>query len=124
MPRRGQDARPPRRRRRRGGTGERETLGLALAFLRSIKGKTRAEMARAARLKEAQVEEIEQGRRRPQLASLARLLGALEVTDFDLCLTCALLVDRAEARAGRPAPTDTSTKVEKLVAAWTAEIEE
>src|SRR5262245_33001764 len=73
-----------------------KTLGLALALLRNLRGKTQSQAARAAGLETAQLDRFERGLERPDvLETLPRLLRALPATEEDLRTTWDLMERRA-----------------------------
>lgn len=73
-------------------------LGPALRLLREERGLTQVELARAAALSTSQVSAYERARRRPSLASLERLLCAL---DADLAKLQRALHRSRQRRTGR-----------------------
>ena len=81
-------------------------LGLTLALLRNLRGKTQAQVARAAGLETAQLDRFERGQERPDfLDTLPRLLRALPATEEDFITTWRFFVLRARNYAPGPATT-------------------
>ena len=55
-------------------------LGLSLSVLRSLRGKSQSQVAREAGIGKSQLSKYENGKELPKLESLAKILGALQVT--------------------------------------------
>jgi transcriptional regulator with XRE-family HTH domain len=79
-------------------------LGKALSLLRELRGKSQAEIARAAGVGKSQISKYEKGRELPKLDSLARILEALGVAPQVFFQTLALVDEREAALscAGSP----------------------
>jgi transcriptional regulator with XRE-family HTH domain len=84
-------------------TGHVKTLGLTLALLRNLRGKTQAQAAQAAGLETAQLDRFERGLERPDvLETLPRLLRALPATEEDFRITWDFFERRARNYAPGP----------------------
>ena len=81
-------------------------FGIALALLRDLRGRSQAEVARAAGIGKSQLSKYEGGRELPKLESLARILLALEATHLEFAYTLALVQQRAERVASRTPSAD------------------
>src|ERR1700709_141250 len=64
-----------------------QNLGKALALVRELRGKTQAQVARAAGVGKSQLSKYENGKELPKLDSLEKLLDALGVSAFDFFYT-------------------------------------
>jgi transcriptional regulator with XRE-family HTH domain len=76
-------------------------LGRTLTLLREIRGKTQAQVARAAGIGKSQVSKYENSKELPKLDSLEKILTALGVKPIDLFSTLEM-VDRRDGSLGKP----------------------
>jgi transcriptional regulator with XRE-family HTH domain len=107
------DARSPRPHRPGSSIGKPKSLGLALALLRSLKGKERSEVARALGVEENQIARRE---------SLRKLLQALETTEEELGLFQLLFALRARTSASLRAAGPAATELEQIRDSLFAEV--
>jgi transcriptional regulator with XRE-family HTH domain len=74
-----------------------QNLGKALALVRELRGKTQAQVARAAGVGKSQLSKYENGKELPKLDSLEKLLDALGVSAFDFFYTVTVVNERASS---------------------------
>ncbi|HEV7506780.1 MAG TPA: helix-turn-helix transcriptional regulator [Thermoanaerobaculia bacterium] len=74
-----------------------KNLGRALALLRELRGKSQAQLARAAGIGKSQLSKYETGKELPKLESLEKVLGALTVGYFEFFYTLHLLDQRGSS---------------------------
>jgi transcriptional regulator with XRE-family HTH domain len=75
-------------------------LGRTLSLLRELRGKSQAQVAREAGIGKSQLSKYENGKELPKLDSLEKVLGVLEVGQFEFFYTL-YLVDRRAADLAR-----------------------
>ena len=80
-----------------------DNLGRALFLHRGLKNLSRAEVALTAGISKTQLSNYENGKELPKLASLAKVLAALEIGFFEFFYTL-LVVDQRSKALGTPLP--------------------
>ena len=80
-----------------------QNLGKALSFLRELRGKSQAQLAREAGVGKSQLSKYESGKELPKLDSLAKVLGALGASYLDLFTTLYYVDQRVASLSGPPA---------------------
>ena len=78
-------------------------LGMALSFLRELRGKSQARLAREAGIGKSQLSKYERGKELPKLDSLEKLLGALGASYLDLFTTLYFVDQRIASFSGATA---------------------
>ena len=78
-------------------------LGRTLSLLRELRGKSQAQVAREAGIGKSQLSKYENGKELPKLDSLEKVLGVLEVGQFEFFYTLYLVDRRAADLARDPA---------------------
>jgi transcriptional regulator with XRE-family HTH domain len=79
-------------------------LGPALELLRSLRDKSQKRLAQEAGMSKSLLSLYETGGQLPKLESLERILGALQISPFELFSTLEMVDRRAEALEGTPNP--------------------
>jgi transcriptional regulator with XRE-family HTH domain len=82
-----------------------DNLGTTLLLVRGLRGKSQSWVARTARIGKSQLSKYETGKELPKLESLAKVLGALGITQFTFFYTLHL-VDQRAAELVRPGRRD------------------
>lgn len=77
-------------------------LGRTLSLLRELRGKSQAQVAREAGIGKSQLSKYENGKELPKLDSLEKVLGVLEVGQFEFFYTLYLVDRRATDLARDP----------------------
>ena len=84
-----------------------QNLGRTLGLLRELRGKSQARVAREAGIGKSQLSKYENGRELPKFDSLEKVLGALDVGQFEFFYTLHLVdrraADLARGASGEPA---------------------
>jgi len=83
-------------------------LGRTLSLLRELRGKSQAKLARDAGIGKSQLSKYENGRELPKFDSLEKVLGALQVGQFEFFYTLHLVDGRAAALARKRGQGETA----------------